>query len=87
MDKNVEPTGSVSHRSSSPSSNREQAGRTPEWLDKSKDGLRSSLDEMLEALDKWDPVDNRYVQLFSFIVEPVPLLLLLHRCVVCFFSL
>ncbi|XP_067928203.1 katanin-interacting protein-like [Watersipora subatra] len=32
----------------------------PEWLDKSEEGsLRSSLDEMLEALDKWEPLDRR----------------------------
>ena len=66
MDKNIEPSSSVSHRSPSPSADREEKVQTTkkyaEWLDKPKeDPLRSSLDEMLEALDKWEPTDKSLV--------------------------
>lgn len=59
MDKNTDLMGSISNnRSPSPSSTKTRNQR-PDWLESSKDDpLRSSLDEMLEALDKWEPVDS-----------------------------
>lgn len=71
----VDAIGSVCQRSPSPYSNdsgergqgqvQQKAKNStvlPQWIEKSKnDPLRSSLDDMLEALDKWEPTSQRYI--------------------------
>jgi len=48
MDKSLEPVSAVTPPTK----------QTSHWLDNSKSNpLRSSLDDMLEALDKWEPAD------------------------------